>query len=278
MLTVLLRKVKRIMFFYGLCADIRFSYTNKEPDENKTVANSTCVSDFCLVSQECLARHCRFIAKNEWPPNSPDLNLLDYHVWDALSEAVYRQRREKFASTVELKAVSWRLGKRYCWAPPGRVSTNGSRDSAPWSRQTAAPSVTFLNKRLAKKCVFTCHDLIVCSFENKQSNVLKFTHFTANWVSNTHAKIQACNLHTYCKILHWSWGRFLGPPGIYVYEFSSQQNICNFYQEIDTSHSSQTCFLETWREWAKWHYRYTVSRPCRLVQKVFSSEKTTCRQ
>jgi len=22
-----------------------------------------------------------FIAKREWPPNSPDLNLLDYHVW-----------------------------------------------------------------------------------------------------------------------------------------------------------------------------------------------------
>ena len=30
---------------------------------------------------------------------------MDYHVWDALSEAVYRQRREKFASTDELKAV-----------------------------------------------------------------------------------------------------------------------------------------------------------------------------
>jgi len=23
-----------------------------------------------------------FIAKNQWPPNSPDLNPLDYHVWD----------------------------------------------------------------------------------------------------------------------------------------------------------------------------------------------------
>ena len=35
----------------------------------------------------------------------PDLNLLDYHVMDALSEAVYRQRREKFASTDELKTA-----------------------------------------------------------------------------------------------------------------------------------------------------------------------------
>ena len=30
-----------MFFFDGLRADIRFSYTNKEPDENKTVANST---------------------------------------------------------------------------------------------------------------------------------------------------------------------------------------------------------------------------------------------
>lgn len=57
------------------------------------------------ATQECLARHCRFIAKSEWPPNSPDLNPLDYHVWDALSEAVYRQRREKFETIAELKAA-----------------------------------------------------------------------------------------------------------------------------------------------------------------------------
>ena len=66
------------MFLAGLCGDIRFGYTSKEPEENKTVANGTCVNDFTmsvyLVSQECLARRCWFIAKNEWPPNSPDLN------------------------------------------------------------------------------------------------------------------------------------------------------------------------------------------------------------
>ena len=59
----MLRKVKRTMlFFAGLCADIRFGYTSKKPEENKTVADSTCVSDFrrsvCLASQECLARRC----------------------------------------------------------------------------------------------------------------------------------------------------------------------------------------------------------------------------
>ena len=59
----------------------------------------------CLVSQKCLARHCRFIAKNEIATEFPDLNLMDYHVMNALSEAMYRQRREKFASTDELKTA-----------------------------------------------------------------------------------------------------------------------------------------------------------------------------
>jgi len=28
-----------------------------------------------------------------WPPNSPDLNPVDYAVWGALQETVYRRRR-----------------------------------------------------------------------------------------------------------------------------------------------------------------------------------------
>jgi hypothetical protein len=26
-----------------------------------------------------------FIDNNRWPPNSPDLNVLDYYVWDAIT-------------------------------------------------------------------------------------------------------------------------------------------------------------------------------------------------
>lgn len=38
-------------------------------------------------SQEWLCEHCPdFIDKNSWPPNSPDLNPLDYHVWGAMLE------------------------------------------------------------------------------------------------------------------------------------------------------------------------------------------------
>ena len=36
-----------------------------------------------------------------WPPNSPDLNPVDYCVWSALERNVYRERR--FENTIELK-------------------------------------------------------------------------------------------------------------------------------------------------------------------------------
>ena len=37
-----------------------------------------------------------FIKKDEWPPQSPDLNPMDYSVWDSLNEKVYGKRTEKF--------------------------------------------------------------------------------------------------------------------------------------------------------------------------------------
>ena len=43
-----------------------------------------------------------FIGKDDWPPQSPDLNLMDYHVWDSLSEKVYEGRSTKFTER-ELK-------------------------------------------------------------------------------------------------------------------------------------------------------------------------------
>ena len=45
-----------------------------------------------------------FITKDEWPPNSPDLNPLDYHVWGAMLER-YRIHKPKPQNKTELKAV-----------------------------------------------------------------------------------------------------------------------------------------------------------------------------
>ena len=45
-----------------------------------------------------------FIRKDEWPPSSPDLNLLDFHVWGAMLER-YKTFQPKPNTTDELKKV-----------------------------------------------------------------------------------------------------------------------------------------------------------------------------
>ena len=36
----------------------------------------------------------RFITKDQWPPNSPDLNPMDYYLWGAMLD-VYRKLKTK---------------------------------------------------------------------------------------------------------------------------------------------------------------------------------------
>lgn len=38
-----------------------------------------------------------FIPPNLWPPNSPDLNPVDYSIWSLLQEKVYRSRIDNVA-------------------------------------------------------------------------------------------------------------------------------------------------------------------------------------
>jgi inhibitor of nuclear factor kappa-B kinase subunit alpha len=57
------------------------------------------------LTQDWLDVNCPdFITKDEWPPNSPDLNPLDYHVWGAMLQK-YQQHNPKPTTTDELKAV-----------------------------------------------------------------------------------------------------------------------------------------------------------------------------
>jgi len=57
------------------------------------------------VAQEYLTTNCPdFIGKDQWPPNSPDLNPLDYHVWGVML-AEYDKYQPKPRTKDELKAV-----------------------------------------------------------------------------------------------------------------------------------------------------------------------------
>src|ERR1043165_9858097 len=59
-----------------------------------TVASPNCIiqqdgrpAHTARLAQEWLQQNTpNFIQKDEWPPNSPDLNPLDYHVWGAMLE------------------------------------------------------------------------------------------------------------------------------------------------------------------------------------------------
>ena len=48
-------------------------------------------------------QHLDLIAPNEWPPNSPDLNPVDFCIWGKLKTNVYRGRR--ITSIEQLRAV-----------------------------------------------------------------------------------------------------------------------------------------------------------------------------
>jgi len=56
-------------------------------------------------TQQWYSEHCPdFIDKDSWPPNSPDLNPLNYHVWGAMLEKI-NDLKPKPRNLTELKAV-----------------------------------------------------------------------------------------------------------------------------------------------------------------------------
>jgi len=57
------------------------------------------------LAQDWIAANCsEFIGKDEWPPNSPDLNSLEYHVRGAMRER-YKSFQPKPENIDELKKV-----------------------------------------------------------------------------------------------------------------------------------------------------------------------------
>ena len=57
------------------------------------------------LAQDILPTNCsEFIDKDKWPPNSPYLNPLDYHVWGAMLER-YKTFHSKPKNIEELKNV-----------------------------------------------------------------------------------------------------------------------------------------------------------------------------
>ena len=53
-----------------------------------------------------------FIRKDEWPPQSPDCNPMDYVVWDSLSQKVYAGKQDTFTEN-ELKKTDSKVLERH---------------------------------------------------------------------------------------------------------------------------------------------------------------------
>jgi hypothetical protein len=59
------------------------------------------------LAQDWLEQHSPdFIKNDEWPPNSPDLNPLDFHVWGAMLEK-YNDHTPKLKNKAELTSANW---------------------------------------------------------------------------------------------------------------------------------------------------------------------------
>ena len=53
-----------------------------------------------------------FIRKDEWPPQRPDCNQMDYAVWDSLTQKVYAGKQDKFTEN-ELKNTDSKVLERH---------------------------------------------------------------------------------------------------------------------------------------------------------------------
>jgi len=82
-----------------------------------------------------------FIPPLLWPPNSPDLNLVDYEVWSVLQQRVYRSR----IRDVDHLNVSSRSGIASTRTSLTEQFDSGVFDYARVSVQTAATLSTNCN-------------------------------------------------------------------------------------------------------------------------------------
>ena len=73
------------------------------------------------LAQDWLEQHCPdFIKKDEWPPNSPDLNPLDFHVWGAML-AKYEAHAPKPKTKADMEIVLQTIWEDLPQEPIGRA-------------------------------------------------------------------------------------------------------------------------------------------------------------
>jgi len=60
--------------------------------------------------------HINFIEPHMWPPNSPDINPVDYAIWGAFQQRVYHQRQFKTVEELQRTIVTeWQKLSAFRW-------------------------------------------------------------------------------------------------------------------------------------------------------------------
>jgi len=77
-----------------------------------------------------------FIALDLWPPNSPDLNPVDYRVWGLIQDRVYK------TAVRDTSGASLRLGRAFRRQSSTKPLTSGGYDYEPASKQRDVTSST----------------------------------------------------------------------------------------------------------------------------------------
>jgi len=63
-----------------------------------------------LIGQNtCPTNVPNFIQPSNWPPNSPDLNPVDYSIWGALQQLVYRRKIRDLEHLKEVLQDCWTM-------------------------------------------------------------------------------------------------------------------------------------------------------------------------
>jgi len=103
------------------------------------------------LSPCCKERRQEFIPPEMWPPNSPDLNPVDYSIWGILHQRIYRSQIHDVKELKERLLSEWRLLDH-------TIITMKTEDTEALRRERAKPSriKAQYSRPTCKNCLYLC--------------------------------------------------------------------------------------------------------------------------
>ena len=96
------------------------------------------------LSSSCSVAVPNFVELSVWPLNSPDLNPVDYAVWGALQQSVYRKSHSSFQPGRSQGQSAYLLGVLTNRSSTVAWQTEGSSSSERWTHWTVVLNIWFI--------------------------------------------------------------------------------------------------------------------------------------